>query len=99
MSRERWEATLRDLERDLELLQAAIDDLEKPSPAATFTPRDDLGPIPPDLVRRAIGLADAYDKAISKAEEETARITEELRRLPRSQSDAVRGRSRVDYTS
>jgi hypothetical protein len=95
--RETWEDVLTTLERDLVALQAAIDDLDRAAPATTFEAPPDLGPMPPELARRALGLAAEYDAAVERAEAEAARINEELRRLPRGHGEAAPGRGRVEY--
>ena len=96
---ETWEAVLNVLEQDLAALQCAIDDLDRAAPASTFVPPADLGPIPPELARRAIGLAAAYEAAMERAEAESARLAEELRRLPRGNSTPAGDRARVEYRS
>jgi hypothetical protein len=98
-ARETWEDVLTTLERDLVALQAAIDDLDQPAVATTFQPPADLGPMPADLARRALSLAAAYDTAVKRAEEEAARIADELRRLPRGHAEQQSRRARVDYHS
>jgi hypothetical protein len=98
-AREAWEDVLTTLERDLAALQAAIDDLDQPTPATTFAPPADLGPMPADLARRALSLAAAYDTAVKRAEEEAARVAEELRRLPRGHAEQQPATARVEYRS
>ena len=95
---EAWEDALTSLERDLVALQAAIDDLDRNSPAPTFAPPADLGPMPPELARRALGLAAAYEAAIERAEAEAVRVAAELRRLPRP-TDPALPKARVEYRS
>jgi hypothetical protein len=95
--RETWEDVLRTLEADLAALQAAVDDLDRAAPTPRFTPPADLGPMPPDLARRAIGLAAAYESAVERAEAEMARLAEEMRRLPRGHAPQSNERARVEY--
>jgi hypothetical protein len=102
--REAWEDVLGSLERDLAAMQRVIDDLDRAASPATagFRPPADLGPMPADLAARAIGLAAAYEAAVERAEAESARLAEELRRLPRGhapQPGPAAGRARVDYTT
>lgn len=98
-AREAWEQVLSVLEQDLVALQAAVDDLDRAAATPRFTPPPELGPMPPDLARRAIGLAAAYETAIERAEAEAARLAEELRRLPRGHATRPSDRARVEYHS
>src|SRR4051794_36929211 len=61
---EAWEDVLTSLEHDLAALRATLDDLDRPAPAPTFDPPDDLGALPPEMARRALGLAAAYEAAV-----------------------------------
>jgi hypothetical protein len=103
-AREAWEDVLGALERDLAAMQQVIDDLDQgaTAPAPEFRPPADLGPMPADLAARAIGLAAAYETALERAQAESARLAEELRRLPRGhapQPGPAVARTRIDYSS
>jgi hypothetical protein len=97
---ETWEGVLETLEGDLEELRRAIADLDgEVTPRRPFVPPAGLGPIPPELARRAIGLAAAYEAAVHEAEAEAQRVAEELRRLPRSHGARSTEAARVSYRS
>jgi hypothetical protein len=94
---ETWEDVLASLERDLAAMTKVIEDLDGPAPGVTFAPPADLGPMPPELARRAIGLAAAYEAAVERAEAEAVRLEAELRRLPRHHAARPSARTRVEY--
>jgi hypothetical protein len=96
---ETWEDVLTALERDLAAVQAVIDDLDHGATVTGYVPPPDLGPMPPELARRAIGLAAAYDAALERTQAEAARVADELRRLPRTQAEQGPNRPRVEYHS
>jgi hypothetical protein len=97
---ETWEGVLERLERDLDALRATVEDLDgQPAAPPAFTPPPGLGPMPPELARRAIGLAAAYDEAVKRAEAEAQRVGEELRRLSRAPRTTASDRARVTYHS
>ena len=93
----RWEAVLETLESELELIQAAVDDLDRGPHESRFVPPDDLGPLPRDLADRAIRLSGAYDAALERANAERARLSSELQHVTRHQVEPPRGQARIDF--